>query len=92
NESEYHSMGLRPRHAYSVLDVQDYKGLRLVGPRYPWGHLSWKGDRFDNCPLWTNTLHNKLMPHGADDGLLWMSFQDMLKYFDSIDVCKTKRT
>ncbi|RWS27772.1 calcium-dependent cysteine protease-like protein [Leptotrombidium deliense] len=90
NESEYHNVGLRPRHAYSVLDVQDYEGLRLIRLRNPWGHFSWKGDWSDNCTLWSNTLRNKLMPHGADDGLFWMSFQDMLKYFDSIDVCKVR--
>ena len=29
-EVSYRAVGLRPRHAYSVLDVQDLGGIRLV--------------------------------------------------------------
>ena len=90
NDEEFHRVGLRPRHAYSVLDVQDIDGLRLIRLRNPWGHFSWRGDWSDKSSLWTPTLKQRLMPHGADDGLFWMSFQDTMKYFDSIDVCKIR--
>ncbi len=30
------------------------------------------------------------MPDGADDGVFWISFDDMLKYFDCIDVAKVR--
>lgn len=90
NDEAYNKIGLRPRHAYSVLDVQDIDGLRLVRLRNPWGHFSWKGDWSDDSELWNSFLKEKLLPHGADDGLFWMSFSDMLKYFDSIDVCKVR--
>uniref|UniRef100_T1L551 Calpain catalytic domain-containing protein n=2 Tax=Tetranychus urticae TaxID=32264 RepID=T1L551_TETUR len=91
NDMEYHRIGLRPRHAYSVLDVQDIDGIRLVRLRNPWGHFSWKGDWSDESDLWTDELKIQLMPHAADDGLFWMSFTDVLKYFDSIDVCKVRK-
>ncbi|XP_035213124.1 calpain-D-like [Stegodyphus dumicola] len=90
NDQDYHAVGLRPRHAYSVLDVQNIQELRLVRLRNPWGHYSWRGDWSDSSPLWTPELREQLIPHGADEGVFWMSFQDVLKYFDCIDICKVK--
>ncbi|ENN80201.1 hypothetical protein YQE_03371, partial [Dendroctonus ponderosae] len=90
DEVEYNSMGLRPRHAYSLLDVRDLEGHRLMKLRNPWGHFVWKGDWCDNSTLWTMNLHSELMPEGPQDGTFWISFNDMLKYFDCIDICKVR--
>lgn len=67
------------RHAYSVLDVRDLNGIRLVRLRNPWGHYSWRGDWADDSAIWTPQLRELLMPHGASDGVFWISFEDVLK-------------
>ncbi|XP_052121494.1 calpain-D [Frankliniella occidentalis] len=90
DEEEYQRKGLRPRHAYSVLDVRDINGIRLLRLRNPWGHFSWKGDWADDSDLWTAEMRDMLMPHGASDGVFWISFEDVLKYFDCIDICKVR--
>ncbi|XP_073834719.1 calpain 15 small optic lobes isoform X1 [Musca autumnalis] len=90
DEDEYHRKGLRPRHAYSVLDVKDIHGHRLLKLRNPWGHFSWRGDWSDDSDLWTDELREALMPHGASEGVFWISFEDVLNYFDCIDICKVR--
>ncbi|XP_018024321.1 uncharacterized protein LOC108680075 [Hyalella azteca] len=87
-EEEYKSVGLRPRHAYSVLDVQDVDGFRLLRLRNPWGHYSWRGDWSDHSDKWTPALRTRLLPNGGQEGIFWIAFNDVLKYFDCIDICK----
>lgn len=79
DEDEYQCKGLRPRHAYSVLDVRDIHGHRLLKLRNPWGHYSWKGDWSDDSDVWTDELRDVLMPLGASEGVFWISFEDVLK-------------
>lgn len=52
----------------------------------------WKGDWSDDSPLWTPELRDELMPDGcvSEDGTFWISFSDVLKYFDCIDICKAR--
>ncbi|XP_017489469.1 PREDICTED: calpain-D-like [Rhagoletis zephyria] len=98
-EAEYQAVGLRPRHAYSVLDVVDVTGhhlppppLRLLRLRNPWGHFVWSGDWSAGSRLWTAELRARLLPPGGaeDDGVFWIAFPDVLRYFDSIDICKIR--
>lgn len=90
DEEEFGRVGLKSRHAYSLLDVRCVDGLRLLRLRNPWGHFAWNGDWADGSPLWTARLRALLLPHGAGEGVFWMAFADVLRYFDSIDICKVR--
>ena len=91
DEEKFRSVGLRPRHAYSVLDVKDLSGIRLVRMRNPWGHFSWNGDWSDHSEIWTPELRSLLLAGHGDEGVFWISYQDVLIYFDCIDICKVRK-
>lgn len=97
DEEEYQRLGLRPRHAYSVLDVVEIEGpTRLLRLRNPWGHYTWRGAFAHGCPRWTDNIKRAVAIHARtqdserDQGVFWISFDDVLKYFDCIDICKVR--
>ncbi|PZC80743.1 hypothetical protein B5X24_HaOG213967 [Helicoverpa armigera] len=101
DEEEYQRLGLRPRHAYSVLDVVEVSAeaespTRLLRLRNPWGHYTWRGAWGAGCARWTPAARAALrqlkQAHhiDRDQGVFWISFDDVLKYFDCIDICKVR--
>ena len=81
--------GIVPGHAYSVIAAKEYKGVRLLCIRNPWGQFEWGGDWSDNDWHWTEEMIDAFNPNfDASDGTFWMAYDDFFKYFTSISICK----
>lgn len=58
--------------------------------RNPWGSkLVWNGNWSDRSALWTPALRSELVPEGSEEGIFWISFADLCRYFEMAIVCKT---
>ncbi|KAJ4364569.1 hypothetical protein N0V83_009165 [Neocucurbitaria cava] len=88
--------GLALSHAYSVIKAVDAEGEdgkehKLVLIRNPWGKRAnasmgeWTGPWADGSREWTPYWLEKLDHKFGDDGLFWMSYEDLLKRFDLLD-------
>nr|XP_020028672.1 calpain-7 isoform X2 [Castor canadensis] len=89
-ETEGEKWGLVPTHAYAVLDIREFKGLRFIQLKNPWSHLRWKGRYSENdVKNWTPELQKYLNfdPRTAqkiDNGIFWISWDDLCQYYDVI--------
>ncbi|XP_064362163.1 calpain-7 isoform X2 [Dromaius novaehollandiae] len=90
SEEEGEKWGLVPTHAYAVLDIREYKGLRFLQLKNPWSHLRWKGRYSENDTRnWTPDLQKYLNfdPRTAqkiDNGIFWIAWEDLCQYYDVI--------
>lgn len=84
------SSGIVQGHAYSVMQVKEVDGHKLVQIRNPWANeVEWNGPWSDSSPEWTDRMKHKLkhVPQ-SKDGIFWMSWQDFQIHFRSIYVCR----
>ena len=94
--------GLIEGHAYSVLMTitvgHDLEGgpLRLLKLRNPWGSdAEWTGDWSDASDTWCRwpQVADALNFRAAADGLFWMSWEDFIRTFSTLQVShKTMRS
>ena len=83
--------GIVPGHAYSVIQAKEYKGIRLLNVRNPWGEFEWGGAWSDNDSHWTDETIKYFKPtFDEKDGAFWMSYDDFFLNFDSLTICKTQ--
>ncbi|OMJ71945.1 hypothetical protein SteCoe_29734 [Stentor coeruleus] len=81
--------GLVPGHAYTVILVKEVLGQRLINIRNPWGNFEWEGDWSDKSPLWTPEMKAEIKPVLDDnDGTFWICYEDFIKQFDGVNICK----
>ncbi|GFY99001.1 calpain-type cysteine protease family [Actinidia rufa] len=84
------SSGIVQGHAYSLLQVREVDGHKIVQIRNPWANeVEWNGPWSDSSPEWTDRMRHKLkhVPQ-SKDGVFWMSWQDFQIHFRSIYVCR----
>lgn len=76
-------------HAYTILEADEYKGLKLLKVRNPWGEMEWKGDYCDNSPLWNEELraYFNFIQENKDDGIFCISFEDFCIEFNDVVIC-----
>jgi calpain-15 len=81
--------GLVPGHAYTIIQVKQAYGNRLLNIRNPWGNFEWDGEWSDNSPLWTPKMIKALNPVLNDkDGTFWISWNDFVKNFNGVNICR----
>lgn len=88
--------GLIPSHSYSLIVAKVLSnGIKLVLLRNPWGQKEWEGNWSDTSPLWTikykeevkNAKHDF---NNKNDGMFWIMYDDLIKYFDKIVICSCR--
>ena len=88
---EEENNGLAPGHSYALLHVKEFKSHKLVCLRNPWGNFEWKGDWGEKSSLWTDEIKQAVKPQlGGEDGSWWMSFEDLVRNFYCLNVCKVR--
>ena len=72
--------------AYSLLQVCEVDGHKLVQIRNPWeNEVEWNGPWSNSSPEWTERIKHKLKYTPLEkDGIFWMSWEDFQINFRSI--------
>jgi hypothetical protein len=77
--------GLIAGHAYSINQVREVStGDVLVQIRNPWATGEWEGKWRDGDPCWTPQLKREVGHTDKDDGMFWMSVDDVGKKFNTL--------
>ncbi|CAI5442119.1 unnamed protein product [Caenorhabditis angaria] len=90
-DEELRAKGLLENHAYSILDVDDQYGFRLLRIRNPWGRFVWNGDWSNNWPNWPAEMRDNLLTNRIQEtGAFWIELGDFIKMFESVTICKLR--
>lgn len=93
-------MGIVQGHAYSVLDVYEVEGNKLIQLRNPWGEeTEWLGAWSDKSKEWTERrrriVYERMQQRGVQqtdigkgDGVFWMSIADFYTNFSELNLCR----
>ncbi|OOF99049.1 hypothetical protein ASPCADRAFT_163003 [Aspergillus carbonarius ITEM 5010] len=77
--------GISENHSYSIMEAREIDGQRLLRLRNPWGKKEWTGAWSDGSEQWTPEWMAKLGHKFGNDGLFWISYDDLLKKYQHFD-------
>ncbi|KAE8145122.1 hypothetical protein BDV25DRAFT_165355, partial [Aspergillus avenaceus] len=77
--------GIFVNHSYSIMDAKEIDGKRLLRLRNPWGRKEWTGAWSDGSEEWTPEWMEKLGHKFGNDGVFWISYDDLLKKYQHFD-------
>ncbi|KIY01600.1 uncharacterized protein Z520_03152 [Fonsecaea multimorphosa CBS 102226] len=77
--------GISEGHAYSIMDAREINGERLLKLRNPWGKKEWTGRWSDGSSEWTPEWMQLLDHKFGNDGIFWISYDDLLKKYQHFD-------
>lgn len=77
--------GIVSQHAYAILDTYEGHGQKLVKMRNPWGSSEWTGPWSDGSKEWNAEWFERLNHKFGDDGIFWISYEDMLRKYKYLD-------
>lgn len=91
DSKEESKQGLVQGHAYTVVELKEVGGFRMICLRNPWGSFEWTGSWSDSSILWDkNPKVKKACKPDLDhtnDGMFWMEWSDFSSNFRKIDIC-----
>ena len=84
------SAGIVQGHAYSILELLEADGVKLLKLRNPWGSgVEWKGAWADGAPEWTPRMRKRLGYAPKDgDGVFYMQWEDFQQHYATIYLCR----
>ena len=77
-------------HLYSLIQVKEVEGHRLIQCRNPWGSTEWGGDWSDRSSKWEefpSVAETLKWSPDAKDGLFWIAYDDFKTEFGRFVAC-----
>ncbi len=84
---------LQSGHTYSIVQVKEVYSHKLINIRNLWGFFEWDGAWSRKSAFWTPDIKELLKPKlDEDDGTFWMSYEDFIRHFSAVNVCKVRNS
>ena len=88
--TQYTGCNIEKENIFNSCNDMERKTVRLVCIRNPWGKREWKGKWSSTSEQWTRKIRQQLSKEFCKqgNGTFFMSFEDMIRRFDHLDVAK----